>query len=195
MIELSDLEFMWKEAWANRWSEYRSDWVKHFNWLDETLWRVLHHKGVTWLHIYEDRTNGMTDRVRLGDAKWLAGSFDWQAHEVIMALRKRAKKTAAGTPAPWRGDSESAMRYPLITEFLCYDKDDDGDARKRGTMTLMSIDRGWRVVLNNKDTGESLWAAADSMAGLLDALELELMADEPNWRDARGNQGSEKKKR
>lgn len=185
------------EHWADYWSrmerETRQPWIGGFYCFSEDIcFRVIPSKEGVWMHLYHTgRPKVPCGQVMLGGPEWLAGTFDWQAREVFMAIRKRQSQGGGGN-GKWLGDGETAMRYPQLCEFLTADEYEGGGKRTRGTLTLMSIDRSWRAVLNDKDSNESLWAASDTLAGLLEAIELELLADEPNWRAKPGPRGGKK---
>lgn len=174
---------------------FKKPFIGSFWWLDDVLFRVLESRQGCWLHLYGGPRNVCEAQIMLGGPEWASGSFDWQCEEVVMAIRKRQAKQSTGQPVKWSGDAESVMAYPALVERLTSQEFEDGTKRKPDTLTLMAIDRGWRAVLNDKETGEALWVGADSLVGLLEALEVELCADEPNWKAARAGDSSSKKKR
>lgn len=185
------------QHWSDYWSRHRSKGSQHLGdsflvaW-DDIAFRVMVGPKGCWLHLYHCGIPKVPfAQLHLGDADWAFGTHDWQAREVYMAIRRR-QGNGGGQPGKWMGDAETAAAYPQLCEFLTADEYEGGGKRTRGTLTLMSIDRSWRAVLNDKDTNESLWAAADTLAGLLDAIELELLADEPNWRAKPGTRPGKK---
>lgn len=171
---------------------FRKQFIGNFWWYGDQLFRVLVSKQGAWLHLYGEKQNVCIAQVMLGGPEWMGGSFDWQCAEVIMAIRKRQASQNNGKPAEWKGDADSVQSYPALVERLTALAFEDGSKRVPDTLTIMARDRSWRAVLNDKETGDALWVGADSLAGLLEALEVELNADEPNWK---GGSAGQRKKR
>lgn len=182
-----DDAFFWPDAWAGQMRRFRKNFIGSYWWYGDQLFRVLVSKQGAWLHLYGGPQNVCVAQIMLGGPEWTGGSFDWQCEEIIMAIRKRQASQGGGKPVEWKGDAESVLAYPALVERLTSQEFEDGSRRKPDTLTIMAIDRGWRCVLNDKETAEALWVGADSLVGLLEALEVELNADEPNWKAPPGS--------
>lgn len=74
--------------------------------------------------------------------------------------------------------------YPALTEFVTLDRWDDGNERQTGTVLVCFGDGRWRAWLNDRDGSRSAWVSADSLTGLLGALDLGLREGRLEWRGA-----------
>lgn len=103
--------------------------------------------------------------------------------EAAMALRK----IIAG-PALHDGGKEHIRdqdTYTQIVEYLTAAQYPDGTPREKSTLIIVADRDGWRGCLSDKDNQRSLWRAATTVAGLLEAIELALMEDDPHaWRQS-----------
>lgn len=178
---------VWVESWARLVQYERRPFIGSFFWLGDICFRLLRSKTGIWMHLYGPPLMGCYATRHMGGPDWAAGSFDWQAEQVVMAIEERSKKRPGDAPTAWTGDHESAAAYPILVERLTALKFASGKPRKPDTLTVMSVDRSWRAVLNDKETGESLWVTAESLVELYEAFEIELRSDTPNWRDTRAN--------
>lgn len=79
-----------------------------------------------------------------------------------------------------------ASGHPRLHEFLSCAVYDDGSARKTGTL-LVFVDSGLlKACLSDRDVSQVAFASANSMAGLLEALEGGLLEESLDWRVAGG---------
>jgi hypothetical protein len=96
---------------------------------------------------------------------------------------KRPEKSESGVagrvPMP---DEEWANSLPLLVEYLCSQKYDDGSKRERSTVTLFVEDGSVKLALNDRGEKRSLYVSSDSVDGAFSLLELALAADHPPWR-------------
>lgn len=90
----------------------------------------------------------------------------------------RVSKHATGLKC---GDKEGAKRWPAIIEFLTCDAI-DGVPRQTATMTVFFNQNGFTCFFRDREEDMSLPMSADTLLGLLDALEANLVSDRPNWR-------------
>lgn len=105
------------------------------------------------------------------------------AEEAVMALRK-----IIPGPALYAGGSEQihdAATYSQIVEYLTAAQYPDGTPRERSTLIIVADTQGWRGCLSDKDNKRSLWKTAATVLGLLEAIELALIEDDPTvWRQS-----------
>jgi hypothetical protein len=72
--------------------------------------------------------------------------------------------------------------YPAVHDYVTAGTRDDGTVRRTSTLTLFTEHGGWKVFLNDRDSGASLCATGDTVAGALSALEVMLEGENPPWR-------------
>lgn len=118
---------------------------------------------------------------------WAEISWE-QRTEMAMSFLKRPvadqKATEQGVALP----SDIRLNWPALGEYLYAEKYPDGQPRARATLTLMAGDAsGWKMVLNDRQEGRSLWATGDTLEEALLALETALQADHTPWRADRSN--------
>lgn len=73
-------------------------------------------------------------------------------------------------------------RLPLLHEYLCATSYGDGAPRITSSLIVFTEAGGWKVCLSDRDTDRVLWAAADDLTGLLDAIDARLRSVSPDWR-------------
>lgn len=122
---------------------------------------------------------------------WLCGSERRQ--EMTMALRKVVGASQAGGPqGPGVAD---AGAWPHLLEYLQSTKYPDGSAREPSCLIIVAESGGWRGCVSDKDNSRTLWKTADTVEGLLLALEQALAEDDPSaWRQSGGAKWKGKKK-
>jgi len=161
---------------------------------EETSFRFLAYKENVYLHLYGDASEGCIKRLWLGYATWMSLPVETRFKDAIMAIERRKKATADAPVAPWRGDHETALAYPTLCERLTETTFADGSKRITDTITVFSQDRTWRAALNDRETGDVIFVSAETLVGLLEALETELVSDEPNWRTKKGDPPQKKRR-
>jgi len=112
---------------------------------------------------------------------WDAASFAAREDHAMAFLRKLTRPAQGALDKPDPVDQELASKFPALHEHLTRSTDDDGKRRQTSSLTLYGQAGGFRAFLNDRDSGASLGVVADSVAGLLRALEAELESDSPNW--------------
>jgi len=110
-----------------------------------------------------------------------------------MALSKRDRQANIPGVPGGLDQSDLAVRYPCLYEHLAVAQYDDGTARKLSTLTLFVDQGGIKACLNDRDQGLTGWISAESLAGLLDALETALADDRLDWRRSERPGGKGKK--
>jgi len=100
-----------------------------------------------------------------------------------------AKQAATGADVACDPDFERL--YPAIWEFVSVTRVDDKTTRQTSTLMLFIDGKVWKACLHDRDTGMSLWAAAEGFCEVLEALEAMLKSPAPQWRQ--GGQRKPKK--
>jgi hypothetical protein len=100
-----------------------------------------------------------------------------------MALQRNVASDGAPLKAcspesagPW------AKSYPDLVSFLCSLAWPGGDSRVTGTVMLMTEHGLWKAWVNDRDATQSAFASADSLPGLLKAVEEGLGGKGMDWR-------------
>lgn len=112
--------------------------------------------------------------------------FDWERYYEGEFMAKfldqvvQAKNAAAGLEKPHDPDFERS--YPALWEFLSVTQVDEKRTRQTATMTVFMEGKTWKVCLHDRETGMSLWAAADAFWEALETLEAMLKSPAPQWR-------------
>jgi len=103
--------------------------------------------------------------------------------ELVMGLRKITQAAgAAGSGGPGVADAKT---WPTLIEYLTTTKYPDGQDRVPSSLVVLADSHGWKGCLSDKDNGRSLWKTADTLEGLLLALEEAAMSDDPShWRQS-----------
>ena len=79
-------------------------------------------------------------------------------------------------------DENFRSRWPVLLEYLESVRYADGSPRDTSTLTLF-VDAGTlKASLNDRQEGRSLWAASDTLSGLLDTIESMLCGESVPWR-------------
>ena len=96
-------------------------------------------------------------------------------------LRKLTRPTQGALDRPDPVDQELAAKFPVLHAHLTRTRDDDNQVRQTCSLTFYGHAGAFKGFLNDRDSGGSLGVQADSLAGLLRALEAELESDSPSW--------------
>lgn len=104
-------------------------------------------------------------------------------------MLKRPSATEAGQQVPYDPSKAEVCKLsktlPTFCEFLAREAWPDGEPRERGTILLVFQDSRWRAWVNDKDTQRSAWVSAESIQGVLEAVEKGLLNDSLGWRQDR----------
>lgn len=98
---------------------------------------------------------------------------------------KTAKKVEKDAPYA-ASDKEFQKTHPAIVEFMTLRKDDAGSARQTSSLLIFCEDGQWKCCLCEREEELTLWASADTLAELLEALEAVLQSPAPQWRSKTG---------
>lgn len=131
--------------------------------------------------------------ITLKPQSWYWGVSAPRRKELTMALRKilpqSGQKAASG---PGIADGSD---FPTLIEYLTQTVYPDGSKRETAALIIVADAGGWRGCLSDKDNQRSLWKAADSVLGLLMALEQAAAEDDPGaWRQQGGVSNKGKKR-
>ncbi len=118
-----------------------------------------------------------------------------QCEEWAMSFLSKAKGVNGPATAKDAYDSDLIALAPAVHEFLTASKDEDLRPRKTSTLTFFSEAGLFKVCLNEREQGLTLWATSDTFEGCLVALESILAAPVVPWRvvPQTGPQGQKKK--
>lgn len=112
---------------------------------------------------------------------WDCATFAAREDHAMAFLRKLTRPQQGALDRPDPVDQELASKFPALHEHLTRTKDDDGKARQTCSLTVFGHAGVFKAFLNDRDSGGSIGVQADSLAGLLRALEAELESDSPSW--------------
>lgn len=120
------------------------------------------------------RENGRTD-------SWDCGTYAEREDYLMAFLRKLSRPQQGALDRPDPVDSELQASYPALHEHLTRSRDDAGATRQTCSLTVYGHAGTFRAFLNDRDSGGAIGVTADSLAGLLRALEAELESEAPSW--------------
>jgi len=104
---------------------------------------------------------------------------------------RRPQATARPNPTVAFKDDDMEKKFPNLYAMLTDVTWEDGSQRRTSTLLFFVEDGTMKACLNDRDQGLTGWISADSLAGLLDALETALADDRLDWRrsDRTGGKG------
>lgn len=120
-----------------------------------------------------------------------AGHFHYRrytlkwAWELILALRKPASRPAEGGAQMQIGSGSLLDIYPDLREFLTCPKWADGSSRALGSLTVFCDDGRLKACVNDKECNRVLFVSAESLEGLLEAIDSQIGNDGADWRAVR----------
>lgn len=101
----------------------------------------------------------------------------------VMALRKIVG--AVGSSVGGGPGVADAKTWPTLVEYLTATVYPDGSVRVPSALVVVADSSGWRGCLSDKDNQRCLWKVADTLEGLLLALEEAAASDDPGaWRQS-----------
>jgi len=106
----------------------------------------------------------------------------------------RASDSPRLQEADLKADAQWWSDYPAIHEYLTEATQEGGGHRQTATLLIFYEDGYWKVCLNDRQNGRSLWASAAGLLGALLALEEDLEAGGTGWRKSGGPSQSGKPK-
>jgi len=90
-----------------------------------------------------------------------------------------ASAAAAGGAAH---DAVLSDSYPAVHEFMTSVEGPEGKARQTSTLMVFVEPPLWKICLNERDAGLSLWASGETLDQALQNLEERLTAPVVEWR-------------
>lgn len=97
----------------------------------------------------------------------------------VQAQEKRAARVSAEAGS-W------AAAHAAIWEYLTCDQFEDGEQREVSMLLVFVEDGRFKLALQDRQEGRSLWTVADSISEALRLLESVLKAGNGDWRQMRG---------
>lgn len=79
-------------------------------------------------------------------------------------------------------DPHFEKTYPALFDYFCSDRWDDKTPRLTTTLWLFAEDGRIKACVSDRDTQESAFVTADTLLGLLEAIEEGLAQDGLSWR-------------
>lgn len=92
------------------------------------------------------------------------------------------------------GSTKLAAKYPAIWEFLTLSIWEDGEPRVPGSITVFLQDGFLKACLIDKDADLVAFVSADSLEGILQALEAGIQDERMDWRRPREKGGGRPRK-
>lgn len=99
--------------------------------------------------------------------------------KAVQQTEKKLEKVAAEA-AGW------AAAHAALWEYMTVDSFEDGAPRERSMLLVFVEDGRFKVALQDRQEGRSLWAGADSISEALRALESALKSGNGDWRQMKG---------
>jgi len=127
-------------------------------------------------------------------ASWPMSSWDYVALEAELeeGVMSKFLKNVNAAPkvdkdSPTAAtDKDFAKAHPALVEFMTLRKMDDGSPRQTSSLLIFCEDGVWKACLSERERELTLWAAGDTVAELLEAMEATLQSPAPQWRTKTG---------
>lgn len=104
-----------------------------------------------------------------------------------MPVSRRSKSVSSSLPQGCVAyDRAFLEKYRWLHDWLVMVVDDDGNPRTTSTLTLFAEDGMLKASLSDRDADEVLFAAADSLEGVLESLDSMLGDGTGEWRKRSG---------
>lgn len=100
-------------------------------------------------------------------------------------VQKALQAKAPSGKGSLASDAALAASCPALHEFLTLSVLPDGTPRTPSSLCFFSDGGLWKAVLNERDTGLTLWATGESLPQLWEELEARLTAPVVDWRPGR----------
>lgn len=104
---------------------------------------------------------------------------------------ERASKAAKNDKCQ---DTGFLKHFPAMAEFMTTTAI-DGEPRQTSTVSVWWSPTGFTAVLNDRETGQSLFVNADRFDAIWEALESALKSPDPGWRAKDGDGKSKRVRR
>lgn len=120
---------------------------------------------------------------------WEYASLDAESEESVMSKFLKnvnaAPKVDKDSPTA-ATDKDFAKTHPALVEFMTLRRNDDGTPRQTSSLLIFCEDGVWKACLSERERELTLWAAGDTLAELLEAMEATLQSPAPQWRTKSG---------
>jgi hypothetical protein len=97
-------------------------------------------------------------------------------------LQRRDRGSRNGHANDVSGEGTVKGDFAAIAEFVSMGSWEDGTPRVPGTLLVCTGDGAWRAWLNDRDGEVAAWTSADTLQGLLEAVETGLREGSLTWR-------------
>lgn len=126
-------------------------------------------------------------------ASWSMSAWEYESlrdaweEDPMSKFLKKAKTEAKKDDGMYAAkDAGLAKDHPAIVEYMTLRKHDDGTARIPSSLLFFCEDGQWKACLCDRDEEKTLWASAETLQELLEALEAILQGPSPQWRTKKG---------
>jgi len=99
-----------------------------------------------------------------------------------MGIRRRSEGVGGAVSGGVGPETVDVQALPSLLEYLTSVLFEDGSERETSTLLVFTEDGRWKVALNDRQEGRSLWVSGSSFFGALLALEEQLCTGEGDWR-------------
>lgn len=138
-------------------------------------------------NVYDPRQRRVIVNLQCPGAQWAdVSTARWRTMEMSL-IRKSLERSSKSATSDKCLDAAFMKKFPAIAEFLTTTSL-EGQPRQTATVSVWWTPHGFTAVMNDRETGHSLFANADRFEGLWEALETALKSPDPGWRakDAAG---------
>ena len=107
-------------------------------------------------------------------------------NEEVKKMLQNKRPVAAGGDSVEVVEEEGFMAsYPHLWRYLTQTRWEDGTARQPSSLSIFSQHGKWTIMLAEKNWGLILFATADRLEGLWEALDARLADPRADWREDR----------
>lgn len=131
----------------------------------------------------------------LHPVEWAFRSRVEEMDAVSKYVRKAVQQVEGKREAMGVVGQEWAVAHEAIHEYMTLEELPEGGARTTSMMCVFFECGVWKLALQDRHQGLSLWVAAQSLPEAIEALEARLRAGDGDWRPMRAQGGSKGKKR
>lgn len=159
--------------------------------LDHLICTRYWYKGGCTTNVYDPRQRRVIVNLQCPGATWAdVNTARWRTMEMSL-IRRSLEKSSKSATSDKCLDKEFLKRYPAIAEFMTTTSL-DGKTRQTATVSMWWTPNGFTVVMNDRESGQSLFVSCDRFDGLLEALETAVKSPDPGWR-AKDEHGKSKR--
>jgi len=103
-------------------------------------------------------------------------------------IQRQVERTGKKADALSEAGQKWVEAHEALWEYMTCDEMPDGGERMTSMLVILTENGMVKAALQDRQEGLSLWAAAQSVPEVLDALEARLRAGDGDWRPMRGQQ-------